>query len=208
MNGSPPAASAAAQVQVAGRKRIGFAQSAQGHVVRGPGSAARQRRQPRHGGLEIRGRREERRFADDGLREPADRLAARDGHPDRRDVDGARRREVRRRGKDPADGAVGRRQRMAERAHQPAGEPRRRRDGDLLAEDRADRQFERIPGARHAQARGPAGEHGIAVEMSRDQSGIGVEIEQRPRARGQQRDVRRQRPSAPAGPDAAGADRG
>ena len=61
-----------------------------------------------------------------------------------------------------------------------AGKPRRRGDGNLLAEDGAHGKLEAVPGARHAEA-GPRGDqrrhHRVFGELGADGERIGGEIE-------------------------------
>ena len=77
-----------------------------------------------------------------------------------------------------------------------AGEPARRGDRDLLAEDGAHRELEPVPRARHAQAgsrRDQRGEARVLGELRRDRGDVGAEVEDAPDAA----DDRGQRPDAP-----------
>ena len=78
------------------------------------------------------------------------------------------------------------RERRAVGGDELAGKPRRRGDGNLLAEDGAHGELEAVPGARHAEA-GPRGDqrrhHRVFAELGGDGERIGGKIEDPPEAR-------------------------
>ena len=125
---------------------------------------------------------EHQRFRSHGSRKLADRFGARC-----RNADGEIRvrRVLRRRGKSVGQSVNLKRNRMSEPGSQPRGESGSAGDAHLLAENRADSEFETIPGARDAQA-GPrldqAGQQRIAFEAGIDRQRIGIQIEHAPDA--------------------------
>src|SRR6478735_8357580 len=70
---------------------------------------------------------------------------------------------------------------LAERGGEAAGDRGRRLHGDLLAENCASRQLESVEGAGNAEAwpgGNGAGEHGVAREMSGNEIGKRVQVEE------------------------------
>ena len=175
-----PAAERATEPEIAGRERIAFRERAHGDVVRRPGADPRDGGETRDGVVEP-GRHVERQYAlRNGRRQRADRCGPGARQTDRRHVGvderGGRREEVRE--------AVVVGDGRAEGADEAAGQRGRPAHGHLLAEDRADRQLESVPGARDTQsgtARHERRQHAAPGEMPRDVRGVGVEVEEPPR---------------------------
>ena len=79
--------------------------------------------------------------------------------------------------------AVADHDRRAERAYQAPGQGRGSADGDLLAENGADREFESIPTAGDSHTRPGRDEsfkQGVVAKIACDLTGIGGQIEQPP----------------------------
>ncbi len=129
------------------------------------------------------------------------RLERRDSRPgERRDRRASRRRHSeagrvgldqspgqRKQTREPQRGVIFAVDRLAMDRGKAPGEFDGRRDTDLLAEDRADSKFERVPGAWHTQAwphHHARPEARIGAEMSGDRGRVGAEIEQPPQALG------------------------
>ena len=169
----------ALQGDVAGQERIALAQRAHGDVLRGPFADPRQGPQARHRLVEIASRIEQAGIGEHGRGQARQGGGARPGHAERGDaVDveafGARK-GVRQPVRPDAAGDA-----LAEGGDQLGGKAPGGGYGDLLAEDRAHRDLEPIPGARHpkSRARRDEGRQGaVAAELGGDHGRVGPEVE-------------------------------
>jgi hypothetical protein len=166
-----------AHAEITGRERIGFRQRAHRQVLSRPVADAGQRREPRDRSVEVTQARQVERPLGDHGREPAQRLGPRPWHG----VAGERQRRDRGRGREHVRERAARLgERPSRREHEAAGERAGGRDRDLLSEQRAHREFERVPCARHAhRARAQrAGEQRVAGQVFADRQHVRIEVEQ------------------------------
>ena len=167
----------AAEREVANGECVRIAQRAHGDVLRGPRSDARQLAQLRNRRASVVIVVEGERARGDCGRERPNRRRSRTREPCVLEGGVAERRCVRERpAKALARGVHSRPERSSDPAHERCGASDRR----LLADNRADRQLERIPRARHPQARmtpETSAQQRVELEVPFDGVWIGIDIE-------------------------------